>query len=316
MLDCAAAMYVLLGAPAFADRGDIVGSTRAVNGGLNGLADRRAALALCRKVWPRVPRAAALPLSDPAPQPAIARPAAAVVPPQSKELPMPQARIPMFVSLFLGLFGLGSAQAAPVGASLGQGQLLVWPLLLGFTLAFTLHRRLPRLRFGHALKLAAVLLLAGVGVAQAGTVDLSPLAQIAIDDFAVPVLLAVAPTVAAILVMPLKRFMDEKTALNLKGRVNDDLALAIAFGARAGKAKFAAGALPVEVDGIVANAAVDYAKDHFGGYMQRAAGAAGPALDKLLREKVEARLDSHPDVLALQATVASRAPLQLVGAAA
>ena len=41
MLEAAAAVYVMLGAPAYADRGDIVGTTRCVNGGTNGLADRR-----------------------------------------------------------------------------------------------------------------------------------------------------------------------------------------------------------------------------------------------------------------------------------
>ena len=51
MLEAAAAVYCMLGAPAHADKGDIVGSTRCINGGANGLADRRTMLAKCQRVW-------------------------------------------------------------------------------------------------------------------------------------------------------------------------------------------------------------------------------------------------------------------------
>ena len=314
MLEAAAATYCLLGAPAFADRGDIIGSTRAINGGLNGLADRRAALALCRKVWPRVPLAAA---TRSAPKPAPVRPAAPVIPPQTKEATVPAARMPVFLAAILGLFGLSPAQAAPLGAgpALHTG-LLAGVLVMGILVMLAAHRALPRLRVGQALKLAAVFLLLGAGAAHAGTVDFSPLAQAAINDFAVPVLMAVAPTVAAILVMPLKRFLDQRSALDLATRVNDLLDKGIASGARVANAKWAAGTLDVDVDGVVATAAAAYANGHAPQLMRRATGAVGPALDKLLREKVEARLDSHPDHLALKGAIAAAgAPVQLAGAA-
>lgn len=54
MLECAAATYVMLGAPAHADMGDILATTRCINGGTNGLADRKAMLAKCQNVWPTV----------------------------------------------------------------------------------------------------------------------------------------------------------------------------------------------------------------------------------------------------------------------
>ena len=43
MLECAIALYVMLGCLPYADRGDIRGSTERVNGGTNGLAERTAA---------------------------------------------------------------------------------------------------------------------------------------------------------------------------------------------------------------------------------------------------------------------------------
>jgi len=52
MLEAAAAVYCMLGAPAYADKGDIVGSTRCINGGANGLTDRKFMLAKCQRVWP------------------------------------------------------------------------------------------------------------------------------------------------------------------------------------------------------------------------------------------------------------------------
>ncbi|MGI3901219.1 MAG: glycoside hydrolase family 19 protein [Janthinobacterium lividum] len=317
MLEAAAAVYVMLGAPAYADRGDIVGTTRCVNGGTNGLADRRAALALCRKVWPRVPMPAIAPIA--APKSAPARPIAPAIPPQTKEATVPKSRMPVFVTALLGLFGVSAAQAAPIGPSAVANPLLFWSMMLGFVLAFTIYRMLPRLRLGQALKLAAVLLLAGVGAAHAGTVDFSPLAQAAVNDLVAPVLLTVAPTVAAILVLPLKRYLDQKSASDMTGRMNDLLDKAIAFGAKAVDKKLAAGPLDIEVDGFVAETAAAYANSHAPQLMQRAAGATGPALNKLLQEKVEARLDSHADVLALKGKIASRAvgaPLQLAGAAA
>lgn len=50
MVECAAANFILNGAIAPADRNDIIGSTKAVNGGLNGLDDRKLALARFRKL--------------------------------------------------------------------------------------------------------------------------------------------------------------------------------------------------------------------------------------------------------------------------
>ncbi len=262
MLEAAAAVYVMLGAPAYADTGDIVGSTRCVNGGLNGLADRRAALALCRKVWPRVPMPTVA-LAAAAPKPAPATPAAPIIPPQTKEVSVTKSSMPVFLAAVLGLFGISAAQA--------------------------------------------------------GTVDFSPLAQAAVSDFVAPVLFAVAPTIAAILVIPLKRFLDQKAAFDMTSRVNDVLDKAIASGARDVNMKLAAGTLDVDVDGLVPNLAVAYAKDHAPQLMAQAAGATGAKLDELLKQKVEARLDSHPDVLVAKATIASRAvraPLQLASVAA
>ena len=60
MLECAAALYVMLGCLPFADRGDIRGSTQRVNGGTNGLAERTAA------------RSRVLRALRPAPRPAMA----------------------------------------------------------------------------------------------------------------------------------------------------------------------------------------------------------------------------------------------------
>ena len=51
MLDCAAATFVLCGCVPPAERDDVEGVTRALNGGLTDLAARKAALKLCRRVW-------------------------------------------------------------------------------------------------------------------------------------------------------------------------------------------------------------------------------------------------------------------------
>ncbi len=67
MVDCAAATFHMLGCLPFADKGDLIGCTRKVNGGLVGLTDRRQALARAVKVWPTM-RAPVLP---PAPTPGV-----------------------------------------------------------------------------------------------------------------------------------------------------------------------------------------------------------------------------------------------------
>jgi predicted chitinase len=51
MLECAAANFILNGAHRYADADDIDGSTRAVNGGLTGLAERKAALARFKRAF-------------------------------------------------------------------------------------------------------------------------------------------------------------------------------------------------------------------------------------------------------------------------
>ena len=244
MLEAAAAVYVMLGAPAYADRGDIVGTTRCVNGGTNGLADRRAALALCRKVWPRVPLVAAPVRPAPA--------AAPTIPPQVKETAPVKKSLPFFVAL-MGLFGITSAHAA--------------------------------------------------------TFDMAPIAVDAVTYIVFPVLGVVTPVLAAILVMPLRRFVDQKTALDMTARVNDVLDKAISFGAAKAEASLGQADFKVQVDGFIQSAAVKYAMDHAPQLMAQAGG--------VLAEKVQARLAGHQDVLALKAMATSAgAPLQLVGAAA
>lgn len=51
MLECAAILYGSLGAIPFADRGDILGSTRKINGGTTGFTERRAAWFRARRVF-------------------------------------------------------------------------------------------------------------------------------------------------------------------------------------------------------------------------------------------------------------------------
>lgn len=53
MLDCAAATFAIWGLIPYADAGDVWHATRALNGGLTGLADREAAYALAQRVWPK-----------------------------------------------------------------------------------------------------------------------------------------------------------------------------------------------------------------------------------------------------------------------
>ena len=60
MVGCAAATFHMLGCLPAADRDDLVGCTKRINGGLIGLANRRAALEAARKIWPapHLPQAA------------------------------------------------------------------------------------------------------------------------------------------------------------------------------------------------------------------------------------------------------------------
>lgn len=60
MLECAAATFGTWGCLPFADHADMLGCTRAINGGVNGLADRQAAYALAKRVWPSIDPAPAL----------------------------------------------------------------------------------------------------------------------------------------------------------------------------------------------------------------------------------------------------------------
>ena len=86
MLECAAATFVALGCLPLADRDDIAATTRAINGGSIGLADRQAALKLCRKVW-TVTAVINPDALVPAPAPPLA-PAHALVPPAQGTIPM------------------------------------------------------------------------------------------------------------------------------------------------------------------------------------------------------------------------------------
>jgi putative chitinase len=52
MLDCAAASFAAADCLRHADAGDVTGCTKTLNGGTNGIADREAAYALAKKVWP------------------------------------------------------------------------------------------------------------------------------------------------------------------------------------------------------------------------------------------------------------------------
>ena len=52
MFDCACATFNAWGCLPYADRGDVTGCTRVINGGLTGLADREHAYQLAQRVWP------------------------------------------------------------------------------------------------------------------------------------------------------------------------------------------------------------------------------------------------------------------------
>lgn len=83
MVECAAATFHMLGCLPFADCGDVVGCSKRINGGLVGLADRRAALALAEAVWP-----AMCPLHAVAP----AHPATRAAPPITHRVAKPALR--------------------------------------------------------------------------------------------------------------------------------------------------------------------------------------------------------------------------------
>ncbi len=53
MMDCACATFATWGLLPYADKGDIVGCTRALNGGLTGLTDRERAYASAERIWPK-----------------------------------------------------------------------------------------------------------------------------------------------------------------------------------------------------------------------------------------------------------------------
>ena len=52
MMECAVATFVTWGCLPYADRCDVEGCTKVINGGLNGLADRQKAYALAKEIWP------------------------------------------------------------------------------------------------------------------------------------------------------------------------------------------------------------------------------------------------------------------------
>lgn len=54
MLDCAAAIFVARGCLPLADRDDVAGVSRAINGGTNGLAERTTALRLCKTIFKEI----------------------------------------------------------------------------------------------------------------------------------------------------------------------------------------------------------------------------------------------------------------------
>ena len=157
--------------------------------------------------------------------------------------------------------------------------------------------------------LGAASTLALVSGAAAAEVDLSPLVNEAIADILVPVALAVVPTIGALLVMPLRRFLDQRAGDLLAQRVDEVLDKAIAYAAQQGSAWVTHEHLNTEVDGWLINVAADYAVQHAPTLMAkagtlaaaRASDAARQAADTLLKQKVVARLAGHPDVQALKA---------------
>ncbi len=165
--------------------------------------------------------------------------------------------------------------------------------------------------------LGAASTLALVSDASAASIDLTPVINAAIQDVAVPVLIAVAPAAAAVLVgvltMPFRRFLDGKAATELAARVNDGLDKAIAAGAKVAEKAVAEKGPHVDVEGIVANVAADYAMRHFPGDLKSVgakasvwAGAAAKAqAANLLDEKILARADAHPAVAGVKALAAA-----------
>lgn len=150
----------------------------------------------------------------------------------------------------------------------------------------------------------------GATAAFAGSYDASPLINEAISDILVPVGIAIAPVVAAVLVMPLRRFLDQRSGDLLASRVNDLLDKGIAYGAQQGQSWVTEKDFHVNVDGWVANVAADYAVSHAPGLMKQAGAlasakagdAAKQAADDLLKQKIVARLVGHPAVVALKAS--------------
>ncbi len=108
MVECAAATFHMLGCLPFADRGDVIGCTKRVNGGLIGLSDRRASFALASAVWPEMPELHAAPVPHPAaPPPAPVAPVPARKPALRTAPPKPRAW--SFFDWIASLFGIAPA---------------------------------------------------------------------------------------------------------------------------------------------------------------------------------------------------------------
>ena len=145
-------------------------------------------------------------------------------------------------------------------------------------------------------------------VSSASAADLSPVINEAISDVLVPIFYAVVPVVGAVIVMPLRRFLDQKAGDLLASRVDDLLDKAIAFAAKQGEAWVADQHFHVEVDNWLVNIAVDYAVSHAPSLLKQAGALASSKAGDLvkqkaadlLKQKVTARLD-HPAVAALKA---------------
>lgn len=162
------------------------------------------------------------------------------------------------------------------------------------------------------LALGLVPLAFAASSAQAATLDVSPLVNEAIADILVPVLAALVPTLGAILVLPLRHFLDQKAGDLLAGRVDDVLNRAIAFGAKQAEQWVGDQNFHANVDGWVASIAADYAVRHAPDLMRRAGAlastkagdAAAKAAAALLSDKIAARVSSHPAVAAVKAAAA------------
>ncbi len=158
------------------------------------------------------------------------------------------------------------------------------------------------------LALGLVLLTLASTSAQAAAIDVSPLVNEAITEIALPALVALVPVLGALVVLPLRRFLDQKTGDVLASRVNDLLDRAIAFAAKQAEGWVDEKDFHANVDGWIANVAADYAVSHAPALMQQAGAVvsakasdlAKEAADKLIREKIMARLPSHPVVAAVK----------------